>query len=336
MPVYIIAEVGVNHNGSLETAKQLIDAAKAAGCNCVKFQVFKTDELVTEYAEKAQYQKHNTKNAQESQYKMLKKLELKDSDFVLIKKYCEKIEIDFLATPFDINSVDLLENLHVCQYKVSSGDLTNKPLLQYIAQKKKRILLSTGMASLDEVKQAVTWINEMDWNDIVLFHCTSDYPAPYETVNMNAMLTLKNTFKLPIGYSDHTTGIEIALMAVSMGASVIEKHFTLNKDMNGPDHRASLEPAELEHLVHSIRNIEKAFGSGEKEPTDSELLTRNIARKSLVYAKNMKKGAVVTPPDLKCKRPGTGISPALINEIIYKTLLHDCKKDALVEWKDLN
>lgn len=336
MSVYIIAEIGVNHNGNIDVAKQLVAAAKNAGCDCVKFQTFRTEELVTEYADKAKYQIKNTQKAQETQFEMLQKLELKYEDFRILKEYCEKVKIDFLSTPFDEASVDLLDSLDVTQYKISSGDLTNKPLLQYIAGKKKRILLSTGMATLAEVEEAINWVQEMDNNNIVLFHCTSNYPAAYESVNMNAMLTLKRAFPYPVGYSDHTEGVEISMMAVAMGASVIEKHFTLSKEMEGPDHKASIEPDELRYLVDSIRKIEKAFGSGEKNPSLHELSTRDIARKSLVFARNMKKGEVIQASDLKCKRPGTGISPGVRDDLKNRVLAKDCVKDALVKWEYFN
>ena len=336
MSVYIIAEIGVNHNGNIDIAKQLILAAQKAGCNCVKFQTYKTEELVTEYANKAKYQIENTKKAQETQFQMLKKLELKYEDFSVLKQFCQDLGIDFLSTPFDKESVDLLEKLGVTQYKVSSGDLTNKPLLQYIAAKGKKIMLSTGMATLDEIKDAIQWINEMDNEKIILFHCTSNYPAPLDSVNMNAMLTLKKEFPYPVGYSDHTEGIEISMMAAAMGAVVIEKHFTLDKKMEGPDHKASVEPNELAALVQNIRKIEKAFGTSDKMPTPAEFATRDVARKSLVFARDLKKGQYLTQQDLKCKRPGTGIPPKYYDVLIHKTLRCDCYKDELVRWEDLD
>lgn len=336
MSVYIIAEIGVNHNGNIDIAKQLILAAQKAGCNCVKFQTYKTEELVTEYANKAKYQIENTKKAQETQFQMLKKLELKYEDFAVLKQFCQNLGIDFLSTPFDKESVDLLEKLGVTQYKVSSGDLTNKPLLQYIAGKGKKIMLSTGMATLDEIKDAIQWINEMGNDKIILFHCTSNYPAPLDSVNMNAMLTLKKEFPYPVGYSDHTEGIEISMMAVAMGAVVIEKHFTLDKKMDGPDHKASIEPDELAALAQNIRKIEKAFGTSDKMPTPAEFATRDVARKSLVFARDLKKGQYLTPQDLKCKRPGTGIPPKYYDVLIHKTLRRDCHKDELVRWEDLD
>lgn len=334
MSVYVIAEIGVNHNGDVDIAKKLITEAKNAGCDCVKFQTFKAEDIVTVYANKAEYQIENTKNSNETQFEMLKKVELTYHDFEVLKEYCEKTKIDFLSTPFDEKSVDLLEELNVTQYKVSSGDLTNKPLLQYIAKTGKKILLSTGMSTLSEVEEAVGWIREVNNEDIVLFHCTSNYPAAYESVNMNALLTLKQVFPFPVGYSDHTAGIEIAMMAVSMGATVIEKHVTLSKEMEGPDHKASIEPHELANMVRSIRHIEKAFGTSEKQPTTSELSTRDIARKSLVFAKDMKKGQTLEIADLMCKRPGTGIPPKYMPIFEHKILANDCSKDSMVKWED--
>lgn len=335
MSVYIIAEVGVNHNGSVEIAKKLIYAAKESGCDCVKFQTFKAEDLVTNSAPKAAYQIENTKNSNETQYDMLKKLELSFQEFNELKIYCDELGIDFLSTPFDEKSVDLLEKINVGQYKLSSGDLTNKPLLEYIAKKNKRILLSTGMADLNEVIEAVNWIREAGNEDIVLFHCTSNYPAPFESVNMNAMLTLKEELCLPIGYSDHTVGNEISVMAVALGAKIIEKHFTLDKDMKGPDHKASLNPEELKEFVKVIRNVELAFGNGIKQPSAFELNTRKIARKSLVFKRDMQKGEIISENDIICKRPGTGIQPKNINLVLGKKVKKYCLKDTLVQFEDI-
>lgn len=333
MGVYIIAEAGVNHNGRLDTAKQLVDIAKASGCDCVKFQTFFADRIVTKDAKKAKYQIENTKN-DNSQYEMLKKLELSETDFKELKEYCKEVEIDFLSTPFDEEAVDLLEQIGVDAYKIPSGEITNKPLLQYIASKQKKVLLSTGMSTLAEVKKAIDWIEEAGNTNIVLFHCTSNYPAPYESVNMRAMLTLKDEFGYPIGYSDHTKGIEISLMAVALGALVIEKHFTYDRNADGPDHKASLEPGELKQMVEAIRHIDVAMGNGEKKPSDSEVLTRDVARKSLVWRYDKKVGDVICKEDICCKRPGTGIQPEKLEEIIGKTLLRECKEDSLVKWDD--
>lgn len=334
MAVYIIAEAGVNHNGDINLAKRLIDVAKEAGCDCVKFQTFSADKIVTKQARKAKYQVENTKN-NDSQYEMLKKLELSYEDFAELKRYCDKLEIDFLSTPFDEEAVDLLEGIGVNAYKIPSGEITNKPLLQYIAQKKKRILLSTGMSTLEEVEKAIGWIEAMDNHEITLFHCTSNYPAPFDSVNMKAMLTLKQRFNYPIGYSDHTKGIEVSLMAVAYGATVIEKHFTYDRNAEGPDHKASLEPEELKCMVEAIRHIEDAVGTGEKKPTESELSTRDVARKSLVWKNKKEAGEIISKEDICCKRPGTGICPEEIDSIVGKTVARECEEDELISWEDI-
>lgn len=333
MSVYIIAEAGVNHNGSLDRAKELVGIAKKAGCDCVKFQSFSADKIVTKKAKKAKYQIENTNN-EDSQYAMLKQLELSKNDFWELKKYCDKLEIDFLSTPFDEEAVDMLEDLGVNAYKISSGDITNKPLLQYIAGKGRKILLSTGMSTLGEVRKAVEWIEEAGDSDIVLFHCTSNYPAPYDSVNMKAMLTLREELGYPIGYSDHTAGIEISLMSVVYGATIVEKHFTYDKEADGPDHKASLSPEELEDLVISIRHIEDAAGDGEKIPTETEFSTREVARKSLVWRKNKVPGEIVAREDICCKRPGNGISPEKLDAIIGLKVTRKCEEDNLVEIED--
>lgn len=333
MSVYIIAEAGVNHNGSLERAKELVCIAKKSGCDCVKFQSFSADKIVTKKAKKAKYQIENTNN-DDSQYKMLKKLELSKDDFFELKKHCDELKIDFLSTPFDEEAVDMLEDLEVDAYKISSGDITNKPLLQYIANKGRKILLSTGMSTLEEVKKAVEWIEEAGNKNIVLFHCTSNYPAPYDSVNMKAMLTLREKFGYPIGYSDHTAGIEISLMSVAYGASIVEKHFTYDKKADGPDHKASLSPKELEDMVKSIRHIEEAVGEGKKIPTETELSTREVARKSLVWKKTKIPGEIVTREDICCKRPGNGICPEKLDDIIGLKITKKCEEDNLVEMED--
>lgn len=326
---YIIAEAGVNHNGDIKLAYKMIDAAKECGVDCIKFQTFKTENLVTKNAEKADYQVKNTKN-NDSQYDMLKKLELSFDDFYNLKDYCEKIGIDFMSTPFDFESVDLLEKLNLNQYKISSGDITNKPLLEYIAIKNKSIILSTGMCTLDEVKEAVEWVENMGNNKITLLHCTSNYPTPYEDVNMKAMITMKNSFPYPIGYSDHTKGIIIPIMAVAMGATVIEKHFTLDKDMEGPDHKASLNVEELKEMVEAIRNIDSAFGDGVKRPTEKELSTIKAARKSIVAKCNIKKGEVFSKDNICMKRPGTGLSPKKFDFLIGKKSNRDYNIDDFI------
>ncbi len=334
MRTYIIAEAGVNHNGDIDTAIRMIDAVKEAGCDCIKFQTFKTEALVTKAAKRAEYQIANTKN-DDSQFEMLKKLELGFDDFKILKEHCENVGVDFMSTPFDNESADLLEELGVTKYKMSSGDITNKPLLTYIARKNKPMILSTGMCTMDEVVEAVSWIEQCGNKQLTLLHCTSNYPTPYSEVNMNAMLTLRDAFPYPVGYSDHTQGIVIPVMAVAMGATVIEKHFTLDRNMEGPDHKASLEPDELREMAKSIRDIESARGDGIKRPTASEMSTREVARKSIVAASDLSKGSVIKEGDLKVKRPGTGLAPKYLDELIGKALTRDVSEEELITLQDV-
>lgn len=335
MAVYIIGEAGVNHNGSLKTAKQLALCAKQAGCDCVKFQTFRAEKIVTQSAPMAEYQERNT-GKKESQFQMLKKLELSYDDFRELYHYCQEIEIDFLSSPFDEESVDFLESLGVKAYKVSSGEITNKPLLEHIAQKGKRIFLSTGMSEIKEVEEALSWIHARGNKDIVLFHCTSNYPAAYESVNMNAMLTMKDKFHCTIGYSDHTAGIEIPIFAVALGAQVIEKHFTYDKNAVGPDHKASLSPDELKTMVECIRHVESAFGNGVKEPSQEELATRNVARKSLVWSHDLPEGHVIRYADIICMRPGTGLAPAEIDDLVGRVTAKKCVGNTLILREDIS
>lgn len=325
---FIIAEAGVNHNGNIDIAKQLIDVASVAGADAIKFQTFKAENLATKYAAKASYQRKNT--GQGSQYEMLKKLELSYEDHIILKKHCEEREILFISTPFDFQSVDLLEKLNTHLYKISSGDLTNIPLLRYIARLNKPMIVSTGMANLGEIEIAVREIEKLNNHKITLLHCTSNYPTEYENVNLYAMVTLKNTFKIPVGYSDHTEGIEIPIAAAAMGAKIIEKHFTLDRSMEGPDHKASLNPEELKKMVLSIRNIEKAFGDGIKICSKSEENTKKVARKSIVARVNIAKGEKISYENVTFKRPGNGISPVFIDEIIGKTAIEDIEEEAFI------
>ncbi|HHE04901.1 MAG TPA: N-acetylneuraminate synthase [candidate division WOR-3 bacterium] len=331
--VFIIAEAGVNHNGDIRLAYKLVDAAKEAGADAVKFQTFKAENVVSKIAEKAEYQRETT-NSEESQYEMIKKLELSFEDFVKIKDYCDKKGIIFLSTPFDYESVDFLENF-VPVYKIGSGEITNLPFLEYIAKKGKPIILSTGMSTLGEVEEAVkTIINVNSSLPLVLLHCVSSYPAKYEDVNLKVMLTLKEAFELPVGYSDHTLGIEIPIAAVALGAKIIEKHFTLDRGLPGPDHKASLEPDELKKMVKAIRNVEKALGSGVKKPAQSELKVMKVARRSIVAAGDIRAGEVVKESDIFIKRPGTGIPPKFKEIIIGMRLTRDVKKDNPFNWED--
>ena len=334
MHTYIIAECGVNHNGNVKTALKMVDAAKDAGCDCVKFQTFKAENLVTLNAPKAKYQLENT-NGIDSQFQMLKKLELDDKCFQMIYEYCRAINIDFMSTPFDIKSVDLLEDLGVKIYKMSSGDITNKQLLQYVAKKNKPMIISTGMSTLEEVREAVDWIEQVGNSNINILHCTSNYPTSYDDVNMKAMLTLKKEFSYPIGYSDHTNGWVIPVMAVAMGAKIIEKHFTLNKEMEGPDHKASLDTDELKNMVDSIRIVERAMGNGIKKPFESEISTRDVARKSIVLACGVKKGNLLTKDNMEIKRPGTGIPPKYIDELVGRTIRRDMGREEILKWEDI-
>ena len=330
--VVIIAEAGVNHNGSLDLAKKLIDAAAEAGADYVKFQTFKADKLVSRTAKKADYQKKNIDDADSSQFEMLKKLELNEEMHIELISYCKKKEIEFLSTGFDEESIDMLDLLGVSLFKIPSGEITNKPYIQHIARKGRPIILSTGMATLGEIEDALTVMMDegLDRKKITILHCNTEYPTPMEDVNLKAMLTIRDAFKLDIGYSDHTQGIEIPITAVAMGAKVIEKHFTLDKTMKGPDHKASLEPIELKAMVKAIRNIEKAMGNGIKQASTSEKKNISIARKSVVASRNIKKGELFSEENIVAKRPGSGISPMRWNEIIGLNASRDFKKDDLI------
>lgn len=327
--VYIIAEAGVNHNGSLETAKKMIDVAKRCGVDVIKFQTAKLKSLVSQSAEMAEYQKQNI-GKEMTQQDMLKKLLLSYSDFEELAYYCGKKNIEFLSTPFDIESIEFL-NDKVRLWKIPSGEITNYPYLLEIARTGKEIILSTGMSTLQEVADALAVLRGNGAGKITLLHCTTNYPTPMEDVNLNAMLTLKNEFGCEVGYSDHTRGIEVPIAAVALGATVIEKHFTLDRCMEGPDHKASLEPDELEAMVKAIRNIEKALGNGIKAPSASEKVNISVARKSIIAADNIKAGDILTEKNLTTKRPGTGISPMRWNEVLGTRAVRDFKADELIE-----
>jgi N,N'-diacetyllegionaminate synthase len=329
-PTLIIAEAGVNHNGNINLALKMVDEAKNAGADIVKFQTAKPELVISKFAEKAEYQKITT-DSDESQLEMCKKIHLKFEDYIQIKKYCEDIGIGFLSTPFDLESIAFLEKLGCDIWKIPSGEITNFPYLVKIAKTHKPIILSTGMSTLDEVQVAMDVLKENGAGEITLLHCTTQYPTPYADVNLNAMLTLKNKFGCKVGYSDHTPGIEIPVAAVAMGASVIEKHFTLDRNMEGPDHKASLEPDELKSMVTAIRNVESAMGDGVKRPAESELENMAVARKSIIAARDIEKGEALTEENLTTKRPGNGISPMRWNEILGKTAIRDFKEDELIE-----
>lgn len=328
--VFIIAEAGVNHNGSVELAKKLIDAAAAAGADAVKFQTFKAENLVCKNAKKADYQLDTTDGV-ESQYDMLKKLELTSETHRELNKYCDKKNIMFLSTAFDIASAKFLCEIGLEIFKIPSGEITNYPLLKTIGQFRKKVIMSTGMSELYEIENAIEVLREQGTKDISLLHCNTQYPTPMEDVNLRAMLQLKNTFQVPVGYSDHTLGIAVPIAAVALGATVIEKHFTLDKNMEGPDHKASLSPDELIKMVESIRNIEVALGDGEKKVSDSEKENLYVARKSIVAATHINRGDIFTEDNITAKRPGNGISPMRWNEVIGQKAVRDFKADELIE-----
>lgn len=330
MSVLVIAEAGVNHNGDAELARRLIDAAKKAGADIVKFQTFRTEKLVSKYAEKAEYQKKTT-SADEKQQDMLEKLCLSDDTFITLKRYCEDSGIGFLSTPFDLESITFLEELGCGQWKIPSGEITNFPYLVRIAKTGKPVIMSTGMADMEEIDDAMRALRENGAGEVTLLHCTTEYPAPVEEVNLRAMITMKERFGCPVGYSDHTPGIEIPVAAVAMGATVIEKHFTLDRNMEGPDHKASLEPDELAAMVKAIRNVDKAMGDGIKQPTASEKKNMSVARKSIIAARDIRAGEVFTEENLTTKRPGNGISPMRWNEILGTRAIRDFAEDELIE-----
>lgn len=337
--VFIIAEAGVNHNGSIELALKLVDAAKDAGADAVKFQTFKAEKLATYNAPKAKYQVENTGSG-ESQFEMLKKLELSLPQHKELMAYCKEREILFLSTPFDEESADMLDDMGMITFKVPSGEITNKPLLQNIAAKCKPVILSTGMSYLGEVERAISWFNEIwdklgDRPELSLLHCVSNYPAAVEDTNLSAINTMQKAFGLPVGYSDHTMGIEIPIAAVAIGAEIIEKHFTLDRNMKGPDHNASLEPDELETMVRAIRNVEKAMGDGIKRPAKNEEDTVNVARKSLVAARDIRSGDTISTDNVAIKRPGDGIPPKFKDVVVNMQAQRDIAADSVIRWEDL-
>lgn len=329
MNVVIIAEAGVNHNGSLKLAKQMIEEAARAGADYIKFQTFKPEKLVSKYAQKADYQKKTTGN-NESQLQMLEKLALSYDDFVELKKYCEQIGIGFLSTPFDEDSIRFLDSLDMDFWKIPSGEITNYPYLVQIAQTGRDIVLSTGMCEMDEIADAMKVLKENGAGNISLLHCNTEYPTPYEDVNLQAMKQMRTAFKKQVGYSDHTVGIEVPIAAVALGAEIIEKHFTLDKNMEGPDHKASLEPQELAQMVSAIRHIEKSLGDGNKKRTASEQHNIAAARKSIVAKCAISKGDIFTEANLTVKRPGSGISPMKWKELIGTKAQRDYVEDELI------
>lgn len=328
--VIIIAEAGVNHNGDFNLAKQMVDAAKEAGVDYVKFQTFRPEKLVSKYAEKADYQKKAT-GVDETQLQMLKKLTLSDDNFIELKHYCDEIGIGFISTPFDLESIDFLETFDMDFWKVPSGEVTDLPYLEAIAKTGRKVIMSTGLCNVEEINVAVAVLEHYNVPEIVLLHCNTQYPTPFEHVNLKAMDTIKYETRKGVGYSDHTQGIEVPIAAVAMGAEVIEKHFTLDKNMEGPDHKASLNPAELIAMVSSIRNIEKAMGNGLKKVSPSENANKSVVRKSIVASKAIKRGEMFTAENLTTKRPGNGISPMLWHSVVGKVAIRDFKEDELIE-----
>lgn len=329
MSVYVIAEAGVNHNGSLELAKMMAFEAKKAGADCVKFQTFISENLVTKEAVKAAYQIENTDN-NESQYNMLKSLELSFENFVELKDYCDEIDIDFMSTPFDMDSIEFLDSLDMNMWKIPSGEITNWPYLVRIAQTGKDIIMSTGMSSIEEVKDAVELLKENGCGKLTILHCTTQYPAPYEECNLNAIDTLRKEFNVEVGYSDHTKGIVIPVAAVAKGALVIEKHFTLDRNMDGPDHKASIEPHELKKMVDMIRIVESSLGDGVKKASKSECANKNVVRKSIVAKCDIKEGEMLTETNITTKRPGTGINPMNWKRVIGTKAICDFHQDELI------
>ena len=328
--VFIIAEAGVNHNGDIELAKKLIEKAAWAGADAVKFQSFKAERLVSKNAEKADYQKKTT-GEDENQFEMIKKLELDYKRHQELKDYCRKNKIIFMSSAFDLESIALLDRLGMETSKIPSGEITNLPYLRKIGKLNKKVIMSTGMANLSEIESALDILTKAGTKDITVLHCNTEYPTPMEDVNLKAMKIIKNAFKVTVGYSDHTLGIEVPVAAVAMGAKVIEKHFTLDKKMEGPDHRASLEPEELKSMIEAIRNIEKAKGTGIKKPSKSEKKNKTVARKSIVAKRDIKKGEVFKKDNLIIKRPGTGISPMKWDKVLGKIAKRDFEEDELIK-----
>lgn len=327
--VLIIAEAGVNHNGDIKIAKKLVDRAKECGADVVKFQTFNPKKLASKHAKMAEYQKENL-GVEESQEEMLSKLMLKKEEFVELANHCHRVGIQFLSTPFEIESIHFLDSIQNV-WKIPSGEITNYPYLVEIAKTGKAVILSTGMSTFDEVDAALQVLKNKGVGKITLLHCTTNYPTLIKDVNLMAMVTLRDRYKCSVGYSDHTKGIEVPIAAVALGAEVIEKHFTLDRNMEGPDHKASLEPDELADMVIAIRNIEDAMGDGVKSPSESEKANIVVVRKSIIAARNIKAGELFTEDNLTTKRPGTGINPMWWNEVLGTKAIRDFQEDELIE-----
>ena len=331
---YIIAEAGVNHNGKIELARRLIEVAKEAGADAIKFQTFKAEESTSFSAEKAEYQKENT-SVEESQLEMIRKLELPFEQFAELKAYCQELEIDFISTPDGMESLQCLVELNVPLIKIGSTEVTNRPFLTAIAKTGKPIILSTGMSTLGEVEKALDIITSTGNENVTLMHCTTDYPTELQDVNLYAMKTMEQAFQIEVGYSDHTLGCDAAVAAVALGATCIEKHITLDRNMEGPDHQASMPPEEFKEYVKHIRNAEILLGDGCKRPTAKELININQVRRSIVTTKAVSKGTVLTEEMLCLKRPGTGIAPEHMNILVGRTLKRDIGQDEIIYWEDV-
>ncbi|MEG1300037.1 MAG: N-acetylneuraminate synthase [Erysipelotrichaceae bacterium] len=326
--VFIIAEAGVNHNGDINLAKKLVICAKEAGADAVKFQMFKTEKLVTKQAEKANYQ--NDSNNSKSQFDMLKKLELSYEDFMEISEYCKKNGIMFMSTAFDLDSIDELKKIGTEINKVPSGEINNLPYLEKISKISKSLIVSTGMSTINEIKEAVNIIRKNSSTNIIVLHCNTEYPTPYQDVNLKAMVQIGKELGVDVGYSDHTEGVEVCVAAVALGAKIIEKHFTLDKHMVGPDHKASLEPNELKTMIREVRNIEEALGSDNKVVSKSEKKNISVVRKSIVANKKILKGEILTAENITTKRPGTGLSPMKWYEVLGTKAIKNFEVDELI------
>jgi len=336
-PCFIIAEAGVNHNGDMDLAYRLIDKACDAGANAVKFQSFIAEKLVTSVARKADYQVATTGEQDNSQYEMLKALELTPEQQAELKAHCEEMDITYLCTPYENESVDMLDRMNVAAFKIASTDTTNIPFLRYLAEKKRPVILSTGMSTLGEVEQAINTLQAGGLEGkIVLLHCLSEYPAPINEVNLRAILTMQQAFGCPVGFSDHTPGIGVSPWAVAIGACVIEKHLTLDRSLPGPDHRASLEPEELVNLVQTIRDVDVALGDGIKRPMPSELSNKPRMQKSLVIRRDLCKGDIISAEDLTCKRPGTGLPPSWFDRVIGKRVVSNLSSNSILTLSSIN
>lgn len=335
-PVFIIAEAGVNHNGDINIARKMVEIAANSGADAIKFQTFIADRLVSRKADKANYQKRFS-DKEETQFEMIKKLELSKNDHLTLLSVALENNIHFLSSPFDLESIELLNQLGIDTFKIPSGEITNLPYLKKIGGLQKKVILSTGMATLSEVGKAldILFTEGISKDNLIVLHTNTEYPTPFEDVNLSAMITIRDSFNIAVGYSDHTPGIEVAIAAVALGATIIEKHFTLDREMEGPDHKASLEPNELANMISAIRNIEKALGDGIKKPSKSEMINIHIARKSIHYSFDLECGHVLNEKDFQMIRPGNGISPMELHKVLHRELVKDVISGTQVNWEDI-